>query len=95
MTRLEPCSHCRGFLPRGAETCPHCARRSPVKKVCALGAAIGGGAIAFTLMACYGMPPCKDGTRNCYNHDRGDAAQAEPGPAASATPPATAPDAGK
>ncbi|HVH44939.1 MAG TPA: hypothetical protein VM925_21445 [Labilithrix sp.] len=32
----------------------------------ALAGALGGGAIAFTLMACYGAPPCPDGTRNCY-----------------------------
>jgi hypothetical protein len=32
-----------------------------------LGGPIGGGAIAMTLMACYGMPPCDDGTMNCYD----------------------------
>jgi hypothetical protein len=31
-----------------------------------LGGAIGGGAIAFTLMACYGRPPCPDSNPECY-----------------------------
>jgi hypothetical protein len=61
---LTLCSHCRGFLPPAhAATCPHCgadtaapasASRSLATK--ALGV-IGGGAVAVTLMACYGGAP--------------------------------------
>jgi hypothetical protein len=31
-----------------------------------VGGVIGGSVIAFTLMACYGRPPCKDGTQDCH-----------------------------
>jgi hypothetical protein len=31
-----------------------------------LGGAIGGGVIAFTLMACYGRPPCPESNPECY-----------------------------
>ena len=63
MTKLSQCAHCQGFLPRAATMCPHCKRRALVK---ALGMTIGGGAIAMTLMACYGAAPCPDGSRDCY-----------------------------
>jgi hypothetical protein len=66
MTRLEQCGDCRGFLPRGATKCPHCARKTLTKKLCAVGATLGAGSLAFTLMACYGMPPCPDGSRDCH-----------------------------
>jgi hypothetical protein len=47
-------------------------------RIGALGGAFGGGAIAFTLMACYGMAPCDDGTQNChdFNTDGGDSTDA-------------------
>jgi hypothetical protein len=67
--RLSQCDHCRGFLPRGATRCPHCslaAKRTLTTKLCAAAATLGAGSIAFTLMACYGAPPCPDGTRDCY-----------------------------
>jgi hypothetical protein len=66
MMRLVQCSRCQGFLPRGKDTCPHCARRALTKKLCAVGATLGAGSLAFTLMACYGMPPCPDGSRDCH-----------------------------
>jgi len=58
---MDRCPSCDGFLPfeRGA-ACPHCdaslrlAKGSSLRR--ALNAA-GGGAVAFTLMACYGAPP--------------------------------------
>lgn len=62
MARLDVCSSCGGFVPSLASTCPHCQRSTrPLferLRVGALGGVFGGGAIAFTLMACYGMPPC-------------------------------------
>ncbi len=41
-----------------------------------LGGTVGGGAIAFTLMACYGSPPCDDGTDDCFVFN-GDAGSTE------------------
>jgi hypothetical protein len=38
----------------------------------ALGGAFGGGAIAFTLMACYGAPPCEEPSCRDTNADGGD-----------------------
>ncbi len=69
MTKLGRCTECSGFVPAGASACPHCEAKvgaSTFKKLGALGVAIGGGAIAFTLMACYGRPPCPEGDRDCY-----------------------------
>jgi len=60
----------------------------------ALGGAFGGGAIAFTLMACYGAapPPCPDGTRNCHHNPD----EAPPATSAGSSPESpTDPDAGK
>lgn len=60
---LSSCSSCGGFVPVRAEACPNCAKpaartRSLATRlrVGAIGGALGGGAIAFTLMACYGCP---------------------------------------
>ncbi|MCK6590556.1 MAG: putative metal-binding motif-containing protein [Polyangiaceae bacterium] len=63
--QLTTCSSCRGFLPPGSSSCPHCQ-----KSAAAAGASPGlaakllavasGGMMAVTLMACYGMPPCDD-----------------------------------
>jgi hypothetical protein len=69
--RFERCGGCGGFLPPGVTTCPNCsvAKRDAgiLSRVGLAGGILGGGAIAFTLMACYGAPPCADGTYNCYN----------------------------
>lgn len=48
MAKLARCSSCGGF--KKAARCPHCKNVSAVTLVV-------GGAIAFTLMACYGGPP--------------------------------------
>ena len=72
MTKLTQCESCRGFVPRGATKCPHCAKRAVTKKLCAVGATLGAGSLAFTLMACYGMAPCPDGTRDCHRPPRTD-----------------------
>jgi len=68
-SKLGVCDACGGFVPARASSCVHCnVSRRPLferLRVGALGGAFGGGAIAFTLMACYGMPPCDDGTYGC------------------------------
>jgi len=70
MAKLIPCSACGGFLHPADAVCPHCdlplapARRSGAALLGLLGAC-GGGLIAVTLMACYGLPPC-DGKPGCY-----------------------------
>ncbi len=72
MAKLEQCGGCQGFVPNGKSSCPNCGLRresSRSSRLLWIGGALGGGAIAFTLMACYGMPPCKDGTRDCYKPD--------------------------
>ena len=75
-SKLDVCGSCGGFVPSAAPSCVHCnASRRPLfdrLRIGALGGAFGGGAIAFTLMACYGMPPCEDGTRSCYDTDLDD-----------------------
>jgi hypothetical protein len=59
MTMLEVCGGCGGFVPGAA--CPHCGRALRRTLARRLGAgALGGGALAFTLMACYGAPPYCD-----------------------------------
>ncbi|HVH44940.1 MAG TPA: hypothetical protein VM925_21450 [Labilithrix sp.] len=75
-SKLTRCGSCGGFLPAGVSTCLFC--RAPTRslfdrlRVGALGGALGGGAVAFTLMACYGAPPCDDGTRDCHDDDSAD-----------------------
>ena len=70
--KLARCT-CGGFVPTGRTTCPHC--RSTLGTI-ALAAV--GGAIAFTLMACYGRPPCKDGQKNCDGPTAIDASKDAP-----------------
>lgn len=70
---MRQCSHCEGFVPAQAIECPHCDATLPAaieepkverlfgrwgwgKKVAAAASA---GAVMFTMMACYGMPPCQ------------------------------------
>lgn len=103
-TKLEQCSACRGFVPGSLTACPHCgvtvtrpkttardlARRL---RLGALGGALGGGAIAFTLMACYGGAPCPDGTRDCYKSTPPTDPSGTPSATAPSTPTAT--DGGK
>jgi len=86
---MRQCSHCEGFVPATAHECPHCDAKMPaaiaapdpkaprlfggwsVKRK--LTAAASAGAVMFTMMACYGMPPCqmvdkdKDGVGVCVN----------------------------
>ncbi len=55
---LTTCDQCGGFLPHGVGACPNCSARSGGT---GLGRrllnAAGGGAVALTLMACYGGAP--------------------------------------
>ncbi|MBK6513455.1 MAG: putative metal-binding motif-containing protein [Polyangiaceae bacterium] len=57
------CSACGGFAPDQARECPHCgARVTPARSALSRLArgvvtAATGGAVAATLMACYGGPP--------------------------------------
>jgi hypothetical protein len=58
MAALDKCRHCAGFLPPRTGNCPHCGAAAPKGLLRGLGRSIfavtGGGAIAITLMACYG-----------------------------------------
>jgi hypothetical protein len=66
---LTRCSRCQGFIPGQSLSCPNCAAPSPARgllsRVGLAGGILGGGAVAFTLMACYGMAPCND-PNGCY-----------------------------
>jgi hypothetical protein len=67
---LNRCPHCRGFVPAQARACPNCSAPSAapglLSRAALASGLLGGGVIAFTLMACYGMPPCADGSSSCY-----------------------------
>ena len=67
--RFERCSSCDGFVARGRVSCPHCSSATPSVATggvkVGVGATLLGGALAFTLMACYGMPPCPDNSPRC------------------------------
>lgn len=63
---MELCTKCGGF--RRHAVCPHCGEKAKTSRVVkALGGALGGGAIAITLMACYGAPPCPESNKDCYH----------------------------
>ncbi len=56
--QFERCTSCGGFVVAGRGECPHCAAAQPAGVAPGkVGVALLGGALAFTLMACYGMPP--------------------------------------
>jgi len=65
---LKTCLSCEGFLPGSTSTCPHCGAAVSVEKASSALSGIvkgmallaTGGAMAVTLMACYGLPPCDD-----------------------------------
>lgn len=66
MSNLNVCTFCSGFLPRVTQACPHCGAVAPSSgingwrgsaTVRGLVAVATGGAVAVTLMACYGAPP--------------------------------------
>ena len=76
MPELSGCPTCQGFNPPATRACLHCGntleaptrRRSPRS----FWALAGAGLAALTLMACYGVPPCDDGTRDCQEPDPAD-----------------------
>ena len=87
MTSFSTCTKCDGFVTGGA--CPNCGARAPAprtrsvaRRLLRAGGAVGGGALAFTLMACYGMPPCSEGPSVCG----GDDPVADAGPKGDAGP---------
>lgn len=51
MTEFLVCSRCEGLIPTTADACPHCERRGPWRR---LAETTLGGALAVSLMACYG-----------------------------------------
>lgn len=57
---MHACSACPGLVPARASRCPNCGAHAsrPSAGMRAITALFGGGAIAMTLMACYGLPPC-------------------------------------
>jgi hypothetical protein len=58
MESLTTCNRCGGFLPRAAIECPNCSARPRAGRVARrLLKAASGGAVALTLMACYGGAP--------------------------------------
>lgn len=74
MPQLSGCPSCQGFNPPSVTACLHC--REPLggeraRRMPSWGASLwtlaGASAAALTLMACYGMPPCEDGTMDCLD----------------------------
>jgi hypothetical protein len=76
MPELSGCPSCQGFNPPATRACLHCGhtleaptrRRSPGT----FWALASAGIAALTLMACYGVPPCDDGTHHCQDPDPAD-----------------------
>ncbi|MCP3140406.1 hypothetical protein [Pyxidicoccus xibeiensis] len=73
MPELSGCPSCQGFNPPSATACLHCRQpldggptRAALSWVASLWTLAGASAVGLTLMACYGMPPCEDGTWDCY-----------------------------
>lgn len=72
--QLSGCPSCQGFNPPSATACLHCRQpldggpaRLALSWVASLWTLAGASAVGLTLMACYGMPPCEDGTFDCYD----------------------------
>jgi len=58
MVSLTTCDQCGGFVPQALDACPNCSTRRRTGKLARrLLNAAGGGAVALTLMACYGGAP--------------------------------------
>ncbi|MRG92391.1 putative metal-binding motif-containing protein [Polyangium spumosum] len=84
---LKSCVSCEGFVPGSASSCPHCgaavATSGAPSALAGLGKSLAalatGGAMAVTLMACYGLPPCEssvdadgDGVPACNDYGNSD-----------------------
>ncbi|HEY8077730.1 MAG TPA: hypothetical protein VIF62_26570 [Labilithrix sp.] len=61
MGKLVTCASCGGF--RRGLACPHCGKVA--RAIVGAAAVLGSGALAFTLMACYGVAPCPEGNKDC------------------------------
>jgi hypothetical protein len=76
MRELSSCPSCQGFNPASTASCLHCGRaltqRSKRGWRLSLWTAAGASLTALTLMACYGAPPCADGSFDCYEPDPED-----------------------
>ncbi len=78
MQTLIPCFSCRSLVPSDHDACPVCgaAKRSWLRNT---GLLVAAGAVAVTLMACYGPPPCAANQQpqtGCFVEDAGtDAGQ--------------------
>lgn len=72
MSVLSSCPSCSGFVPPGLGRCPNCGAQASggglLRRLKILGVTglLGGSAVALTLMACYGLPPCEPGDPGCY-----------------------------
>jgi hypothetical protein len=57
---LGRCKGCREFVTANARSCPNCGAgtRSIARAIAAVGTVAAAGAVAVTLMACYGCPDC-------------------------------------
>jgi hypothetical protein len=71
---LSGCPSCQGFNPPTVNACLHCKQplnaeptRLALSWVASLWTLAGASAVGLTLMACYGMPPCEDGTFDCID----------------------------
>ena len=74
MSELSGCPSCQGFNPPSSAACLHCGHSlessaSAPRWSRGFWAIATAGAAALTLMACYGAPPCEDGTSKCYEPD--------------------------
>lgn len=72
-SKLGVCGSCGGFVPSDAASCVHCkasvrSRFGALRTVSAVAGVLGSGAMAFTLMACYGGA-CVDGGCDDYSYD--------------------------
>ncbi|HEY0883141.1 MAG TPA: hypothetical protein VGD87_16515 [Archangium sp.] len=65
---MRQCVECQGLVPVDADACPNCnlGRRgnATFKKVLV---AVSLGVTSITACMPYGVPPCPDGTSNCYD----------------------------
>jgi len=85
MPVLTRCSNCGGFVPETVTACPNCRKSSPLgraAKACLKLAT--GGAVAVTLMACYGGPaheyaPVQAAPAPCQNDGTGNPNATSPG----------------
>jgi hypothetical protein len=76
---MKICSACDGLIPPRSLRCPNCQVTSPKvsRAVSLLSTLLGSSALAVTLMACYGLPPCD--SDDDADHDGAYASACDPG----------------